>query len=78
MFDAAAQLIRRFTPATASCGLRRLGFIFLLLPLLLLPDVHAATTVTSARVWPAPEYTRVTFESATPIAYQLLLLLNYF
>ena len=76
MFDAAAQLIRRLTPATASCGLRRLGFIFLLLPLLLLPDVHAATTVTSARVWPAPEYTRVTFESATPIAYQLLLLKN--
>ncbi|MDE2366029.1 MAG: N-acetylmuramoyl-L-alanine amidase [Betaproteobacteria bacterium] len=31
----------------------------------------AGTTVSSARVWPAPEYTRLTLESALPIQYAL-------
>ncbi len=78
MFDAAAHLIPRHIPATADRGHRRAGFTLFLLSLISLaaPCAQAATAVTSARVWPAPEYTRMTFESAAPIAYQLLLLKN--
>jgi N-acetylmuramoyl-L-alanine amidase len=32
---------------------------------------QASTMVSSVRVWPAPEYTRLTFESAQPIQYSL-------
>jgi N-acetylmuramoyl-L-alanine amidase len=42
--------------------------------LVLLPLVNSAiagTGISSARVWPAPEYTRLTLESATPIQYSL-------
>ena len=48
------------------------ALLLLLAPLV----VNAATTVTAARVWPAQDYTRITLESATPIAHQLLLLKN--
>ena len=48
--------------------------IFLSLPLILSPllarDADASTTVSSARVWPANEYTRVTFESPTALKVQ--------
>ena len=47
---------------------------FLSLPLILSPllarDADAATKVSSARVWPANEYTRVTFESAFALKVQ--------
>ena len=47
---------------------------FLSLPLILSPllarDAEAATKVSSARVWPANEYTRVTFESAFALKVQ--------
>ncbi len=47
---------------------------FLSLPLILSPllarDAGAATKVSSARVWPANEYTRVTFESPTALKVQ--------
>jgi N-acetylmuramoyl-L-alanine amidase len=47
---------------------------FLSLPLVLSPllarDADAATKVSSARVWPASEYTRVTFESASALKVQ--------
>lgn len=47
---------------------------FLSLPLILSPllarDADAATKVSSARVWPANEYTRVTFESAAALKVQ--------
>lgn len=36
----------------------------------------AGVTVSSARVWPAPEYTRLTLESATPIQYTLSMVKN--
>lgn len=42
--------------------------------LVLLPlgnSAIAGTGISSARVWPAPEYTRLTLESATPIRYSL-------
>ncbi|HVY07543.1 MAG TPA: N-acetylmuramoyl-L-alanine amidase [Burkholderiales bacterium] len=34
-------------------------------------DCAMATQIASARVWPAPEYTRLTLESQTPIAYNV-------
>lgn len=37
--------------------------------LLWFSHAHAATSITSARVWPAQEYTRLTLESARPIRY---------
>ncbi len=47
---------------------------FLSLPLILSPllarDADAATKVSSARVWPANEYTRVTFESPVALKVQ--------
>ena len=47
---------------------------FLSLPLILSPllarDADAATKVSSARVWPANEYTRVTFESPAALKVQ--------
>ncbi len=38
--------------------------------------VSADTTVSSTRIWPASEYTRLTLESDTPINYALILLKN--
>jgi N-acetylmuramoyl-L-alanine amidase len=50
---------------------------FLLLGLLSLPGAApAATQVTSTRVWPAQDYTRITLESAVPIRHQVLQLRN--
>ncbi|MDD5241132.1 MAG: N-acetylmuramoyl-L-alanine amidase [Sulfuricella sp.] len=45
------------------------SFAFLLLAA---ASAHAGVSITSARVWPATDYTRVTFESATPVKYQFL------
>ncbi|MEK7231735.1 MAG: AMIN domain-containing protein, partial [Pseudomonadota bacterium] len=45
--------------------------------LLLLPGAApAAMQVTSTRVWPAQDYTRITLESAAPIEHQVMLLKN--
>ena len=44
--------------------------------LLWLPHAQAAITISAARVWPAPEYTRVTLESAKPIHYEQFTLRN--
>ena len=44
--------------------------------LLWLPHAQAATAISSARVWPAPEYTRLTLESAKPIRYDLFTIRN--
>lgn len=35
-----------------------------------------ANTITAARVWPAQEYTRITFEASAPVKHQLLILKN--
>ncbi len=35
-----------------------------------------ATTISATRIWPAPIYTRVTFEAPTAISHQMLLLQN--
>ncbi|MFZ1546175.1 MAG: N-acetylmuramoyl-L-alanine amidase [Candidatus Nitrotoga sp.] len=44
--------------------------------LLWLPHAQAAITISAARIWPAPEYTRVTLESAKPIRYEQFTLSN--
>jgi N-acetylmuramoyl-L-alanine amidase len=41
---------------------------------LFVDTVAADTTVSSTRIWPASEYTRLTLESDTPINYSLILL----
>jgi len=37
---------------------------------------HAATQVSSARIWPAQEYTRITLESGAPIAHNVFTIAN--
>jgi len=39
-------------------------------------SAHAGTGITSARVWPAVDYTRVTLESAVPVKYEFLSIKN--
>lgn len=75
MFKAAAVVTRLGVPATARTRLP-LRSEFLLLCLLLPGAALAAMQVTSTRVWPAQDYTRITLESAAPIEHQLLLLKN--
>ncbi len=41
-----------------------------------LSAAHAATQVSSARVWPAQEYTRITLESGAPIAHNVFTIAN--
>jgi N-acetylmuramoyl-L-alanine amidase len=41
-----------------------------------LSGAHAATQVSSARIWPAQEYTRITLESAAPIAHNVFIITN--
>ena len=80
MLDAAANLTQDVPAARAVQGYFRGCRAIALSLLLLIPltplAVDAATSVTSARVWPAQDYTRVTLESAAPITHQLLLLKN--
>jgi N-acetylmuramoyl-L-alanine amidase len=40
----------------------------------LLPSLASASTVASARIWPAQEYTRLIIESSAPVAHQMMLL----
>ena len=76
MFKAAAAVTRLRARATARrCSPLRSELLFLCL--LLLPGAAlAAMQVTSTRVWPAQDYTRITLESAAPIEHQLMLLKN--
>ncbi len=41
-----------------------------------LPAAHAATTISSARIWPAEDYTRLTLESKQPIRHTLFSIKN--
>lgn len=54
--------------------LERTVKIFLLL--LLLQTAHAEIEISSARIWPAQDYTRLTLESKSPIRYTLFTLQN--
>ncbi len=53
----------------------RLGVALLFL-LALAAGAEAGVAMTSARVWPAADYTRVTLESASPVKYQFLAVKN--
>jgi N-acetylmuramoyl-L-alanine amidase len=50
--------------------------IFTLLIILWLPQSLAATVVTSSRIWPAQDYTRLTLESKQAIRYNMFALSN--
>lgn len=47
-----------------------------LLYLLWLPSAFAEITISSARIWPAQDYTRLTLESKQAIRYNLFTLSN--
>jgi len=53
-----------------------LSHLFFALTLSLPCLAWAATQVSSARAWPAQDYTRITLESAAPLQFQLLILKN--
>src|SRR5258706_9837307 len=72
---------------TAKCAVRRhlfssrlraFSFPLSLLPIMLAlsAPAPAATQVTSTRVWPAQDYTRIALETAAPLRHQLLQLKN--
>ena len=76
MFRALANPEKPLITATAHCHRPSVSSAtFLSIAALLLLSfgnaVFANTVVSSARVWPAPEYTRLTLESASPIQYSL-------
>jgi N-acetylmuramoyl-L-alanine amidase len=48
----------------------------MLLFLLCLPQAQAAIAISSARIWPAQDYTRLTLESKQPIRYNLFTVKN--
>ncbi|MBI1173675.1 MAG: AMIN domain-containing protein [Sideroxydans sp.] len=47
-----------------------------LLLLLWLPQAQAAIAISSARVWPAQDYTRLTLESSRPLSYKMFTMDN--
>ncbi len=73
--DLTTQLSKRpgIRAARVLCSRAILGWVFCLL---VSPAAWPATTISSARVWPAQEYTRVTLESAAPLQHSMLLLKN--
>ena len=56
----------------------RLLFKCTLLPLLFIisANVYAANSINAARVWPSPDYTRITLESERPLAHKISVLKN--
>lgn len=50
--------------------------VFALLALLIVQVAQAAIVISEARVWPAPDYTRITLEADTPIKHSMLMLDN--
>ena len=54
----------------------RTARLILIASLLWLPNAMASIAISSARVWPAQDYTRLTLESKQPIRYNLLTLKN--
>jgi N-acetylmuramoyl-L-alanine amidase len=68
--------VRSLSSVTQVSLERRQVCQWLLLPACqwLLPSIASASTVASARIWPAQEYTRLIIESSAPIAHQMMLL----
>ena len=67
------RLIRGARPA-ARLALLVLGALFLTQPLA--TAAHSAEPIRAVRIWPAPDYTRLTLESDEPLRYNLLTLAN--
>lgn len=62
-----------------SAALKPLGIskpVFTLLALFIAQVAQAAIVISEARVWPAPDYTRITLEADTPIKHSMLMLDN--
>jgi len=51
--------------------LRAVVKLTILLPLYWLPQAHAATAISSTRIWPAQDYTRLTIESKQAIRHNM-------
>ncbi|HQR53384.1 MAG TPA: N-acetylmuramoyl-L-alanine amidase [Burkholderiales bacterium] len=65
------------SPLLGACA--RFGLLAALLAACLIPSLSALaqeTRIIAARVWPAPEYTRITIESATQIKHSLTKIKN--
>ncbi|MGH8618193.1 MAG: N-acetylmuramoyl-L-alanine amidase [Burkholderiales bacterium] len=65
------------TPTTVKLCLQGAALVLAACALLspaALPTATAATPIIAARVWPAQEYTRITFESAQPVQHNLFML----
>src|SRR4030067_1638166 len=52
-------------------ALKLVAMLLLCLPLLWIPVAHAANAFSSARVWPAQDYTRLTLESKRAIGHNM-------
>jgi N-acetylmuramoyl-L-alanine amidase len=65
--------MRKITDHDRAYGSRALFLLSMaaLVLLSLVKSAFAGTPISSARVWPAPEYTRLTLESASPIQYSI-------
>ena len=60
-------------------ALARFGLVAALIAACLFPSLSALAQdirITAARIWPAPDYTRITLESATPLKYSLTTVSN--
>lgn len=56
--------------------IKYLGLTIVIWLFTLCQSAYAANSITAARVWPAQDYTRITFEAPSPIKHQLLILKN--
>ena len=57
-------------------ALKLMVLLLLWLPLLWIPGAHAAIAISSARVWPAQDYTRLTLESKQAIRHNMFTVNN--
>jgi N-acetylmuramoyl-L-alanine amidase len=63
-------------PGARWAGPGRVAFSALLLALLVPTAARSAEPISAVRVWPSPDYTRLTLETAAPLRYNLLTLKN--
>jgi N-acetylmuramoyl-L-alanine amidase len=69
----------RLFASSGFVAVARIALIAALLVACLLPSLSAlaqVVTISAIRVWPAPDYTRITIESATPIGFSLSTVAN--
>ena len=67
---------RALTSICTNCLLQRGLLAVFLCAVAGLSVAAPSTTISATRIWPAPVYTRVTFEAPTAISHQMLLLQN--